>query len=113
MRLPGAECAVVDAAKCRDYLLSSSHSIGRFKADFFVALGYSREAWQILASDLRRHAIKNFAEAAEPNTYGQKYEVCGIFTGPNGRAAALVSVWIILNDEDVPRLITAYPGLEL
>jgi len=36
MRLPGV--AVVDEAKVRDYLLSDSHPIGRFKAAFFLAL---------------------------------------------------------------------------
>lgn len=65
--LPGAERAVIEAAKLRDYLLSPSHPIGRFKAAFFVPLGYSQEAWRTLAADLRRHVVDNDAMASEAN----------------------------------------------
>ena len=70
MRLPRAECAIVDAAKLRDYLLSPTHPIGRFKAAFFVSLGYSHEAWQTLAADLRSHATQHPANASEKSPYG-------------------------------------------
>jgi hypothetical protein len=33
--LPNSERAIVDEAKVRDYLLSPSHPVGRFKAAFF------------------------------------------------------------------------------
>ena len=39
MRLPNSDRAVVADAKVRDYLLSQSHPVGRFKSSFFVALG--------------------------------------------------------------------------
>ena len=48
MRLPGAERAVVRKAKVCDYLLSTDHPIGRFKAAFFCALGYEIEQWERL-----------------------------------------------------------------
>jgi hypothetical protein len=35
MKLPGADHAIVDGAKARDYLLSPEHPVGRFKAVFF------------------------------------------------------------------------------
>jgi hypothetical protein len=38
--------------------------------------------------------------------------VHGTITGPSGRAAGVVAVWIILNGEDFPRFVTAYPGEE-
>ena len=41
--------------------------------------------------------------------YGQKYEVGGFLQGPTGREAPVVTVWIVLRGEDVPRLVTAYP----
>jgi hypothetical protein len=41
--------------------------------------------------------------------YGIKYSISGSITGPNGRSANVVSVWIILTGEDVPRFVTAYP----
>jgi hypothetical protein len=41
--LPNADRAIVPEAKVRDYLLSNAHPVGRFKAVFFIALGYSAE----------------------------------------------------------------------
>ncbi len=110
MKLPGVEHAVIDAAKVRDYLLSPSHQVGRFQAQFFFALGYSQERWETLAADLRRHAAGGTAVAGEKSPYGQKFEVRGRLVGPSGRAAEIISVWIILRGEDAPRFVTAFPG---
>lgn len=110
MKLPGAERAVVDRSKISDYLLSESHAVGRFKASFFVALGYSAGGWEVLAIDLRRHAVENDALATEANAYGQKYEVRGPLSGPTGRKAVIVAVWIVLQGQDFPRFVTAFPG---
>ena len=110
MKLPGIERAVVGAPKVRDYLLSDSHPVGRFKAAFFKALGYSAAGWESLAADLRRHATDNEAVATEANEYGQKYEVRGMLEGPVGKATVLVAVWIVLRGEDFPRFVTAFPG---
>jgi hypothetical protein len=41
--LPNADRAVIEDAKVRDYLLSATHPIGRFKSVFFVALGFSAD----------------------------------------------------------------------
>lgn len=54
---PGAERAVIDPAKVRDYLLSTVHPVGRFKAIVFQALGYTAEEWQRLR-DARQRAAK-------------------------------------------------------
>jgi hypothetical protein len=108
--LPGVEAALVDAAKTRDDLLSVAHPVGRFKSAFFVALGYPAADWEILAADLRRHAMDNKAVATEKTEYGQKYEVRGRIQGPAGKAAALAAVWIVLRSEDFPRFVTAFPG---
>jgi hypothetical protein len=40
VELPKPQGAVVDVEKVRDYLLSSTHPIGRLKAAFFTGLGY-------------------------------------------------------------------------
>jgi hypothetical protein len=52
MKLPEAQRAVIAAAKIRDYLLSTSHPVGRFKAPFFASLGYTVADWQRLEKDL-------------------------------------------------------------
>ncbi len=110
MRLPNSDRAVVDSAKLRHYLLSTSHPVGRFKARFFEALGYSAENWEQIETDIRGLIDAAEARPSEKTEYGAKYEVRGMITGPNGRSAEVVKVWIILTGEDVPRFITAYTG---
>ncbi len=110
MRLPNSDRAVIDLAKLRDYLLSTSHSVGRFKARFFESLGYSADNWERLEADIRDLIDDTEARLSEKTEYGQKYEVRGSMTGPDGRSAEVVTVWIVLTGEDVPRFITAYSG---
>jgi hypothetical protein len=110
LKVPGVENAVVDPKKIRDYLLSASHPLGRFKASFFLALGYTSSSWDVLAKDLRSLAERQEAELSHKNDYGQKYLVQGILKGPSGRTAEVVTLWIILVGEVVPRFVTAYPG---
>lgn len=76
--LPNAARAIVEDAKVRDYLLSSTHPIGRFKSVVFLALGYSQENWQALAADLLAFAKQEHAIAGKPTEHGQKYEVSGM-----------------------------------
>ena len=109
MRLPSADRSIIDAAKIRDYLLSLSHPVGRLKAIFFLNLGYSQDEWSRLAADLRKLALSNEAVPGQVSPYGQKYQVRGTLTGPRGHAARIVTVWIVLVREDLPRFVTAYP----
>jgi len=108
--VPGAERAVVDPAKVRDYLLSTSHSVGRYKAAFFNALDYSAERPSELERDLRTHLASAVVARVEGTPFGQKYIIRGMIAGPGGRRADLVSVWVVLTGEDYPRFVTAYPG---
>ena len=108
--LPNATKTVIDSVKVRDYLLSSSHPIGRFKQPFFVALGYSRDQWQQLEADLLELAASGDARIGQKTEYGQKYEVRSRLEGPSGKSAEVVSIWIILENEQMPRFVTAFPG---
>jgi len=108
--LPNSDRAVIDSTKLRYYLLSTSHPVGRFKARFFESLGYSTENWEQIETDIRDLIAVAEARPREKTGYGQKYEVRGAMTGPNGRTAEVVTVWIVLTGEDVPRFITAYSG---
>ena len=111
MRLPNADHAVIDEAKVRGYLLSSEHPVGRFKAVFFRGLGFRPEDWQLLGAALVTHALSGEATPEPPSVYGQKFRVRAMLQGPSGRSELLLSVWIIRPGEDVPRLVTAFPGL--
>jgi len=103
-----AAAAIVSADKLRDYLLSSAHPIGRYKSTFFRSLGYAPEQWQVLERDLRA-VLSNEAQPSGVTKYGQKLTVRGALSGPNGRSAGIVSIWIILLGEKAPRFVTAYP----
>lgn len=109
MRLGNADQAIIDPRKVRDYLLSSEHPLGRYKAHFFTSLGFAREEWQALRDQLQSIALQEEAEVGERTDYGQKYIVRGTIVGAAGRPARVLTAWIVLNGEDVPRFVTAYP----
>lgn len=111
MKLPGAERAVVEPEKVRDYLLSLEHPVGRSKARFFTQLGFARDRWQELQQVLFTLAQTGEAEFGPATEFGQKYIVRGTIQTPKGRTMSVESAWIVLHGDDVPRLITAYPGV--
>ena len=110
MKVPNSDRAVIESSKLRDYILSDAQPVGRFKARFFLSLGYSGDDPGRLEQDLYLHLRQHDAAPGEPSLYGVKYLVRGSLTGPNGTSADIVSVWIIRAAEDYPRLVTAYPG---
>ena len=99
---------MVEPAKVRDYLLSRSHPIGRFKAVFFLSLGYTADDWAQLAFDLVQIAHDLDAEDVGSNPFGTKYAVRGTLSGPN-RSGSVVTIWFVRHSEDFPRFVTAYP----
>lgn len=111
-RIPNYEKAIIDAAKLKDYVLSDSHPIGRFKAVLFQRMGYGRENWEQLAKDIGTQHLTLNAELGEKTKYGQKYIITGDIKGSSGRVIRLKSIWIILTGEDFPRFITIYPEEE-
>lgn len=56
VKVPGAERAIVDEAKVRDYVLATEHPIGRAKARFLAHLGFERESWGSPRSSVRSRA---------------------------------------------------------
>jgi hypothetical protein len=83
MKLPAAQLAIVEPAKIRDYLLSSEHPVGRYKASFFTALGYTREDWQRLEAAFLHLAASEEAAPGQASEFGEKYEVRGTIKGPS------------------------------
>jgi hypothetical protein len=101
---------IIGVAKIRDYLLSTSHPIGRFKALFFFRLGYATDEWEILERDLRALLAGAENHRSVQGPHGVKHIVTGTLTGPNGMIAEVTTVWIVLNEEASMRFVTAYPG---
>ena len=108
MRLPNSNNAEIPTEKLRDYLLSTAHPIGRFKSVFFLGLGFKADDYEELAKGIRS-ILSGDAEAVEAARFGTKYVVRGMLAGPDGRSAAIVTVWIILSGTTTPRFVTAYP----
>ena len=108
--LPEGDRAIVDEGKVRHYLLSHAHPIGRFKAAFFLALGFREEAWEELCDALLAVARTGETTAGRPSEFGTKYEVRGILRAPGGRSATVVTVWMVSDGHVEPRLVTAFPG---
>lgn len=109
MKLPNAEHAIVDEAKVRDYLLSSEHPIGRFKARVFRAAGYTADAWPRLRSDSLAAARTLEVTRSSDRRFGERFVGRGSLSAPSGRPLPVLMVWLIPLDSDAPRLITVYP----
>ena len=110
VRLPNADRAVVADAKVRDYLLSPSHPVGRFKSSFFVVLGFTVANWEDLREVLLLLARSTEASPGQTSPYGQKYDIHGTITGPSGRQASVVTVWMVPEGRDFAHFVTAFPG---
>jgi hypothetical protein len=100
--------AIISREKVTGYLLSSSHPIGRYKAAFFATLGYSADSPDVFERDLANLLSAEIAEL-DVTEFGRKFSSRGPITGPNGRQAYVLAIWIILSGENSPRLVTAYP----
>jgi len=109
MKLPHSEHVAVARRKICDYILSPEHPVGRFKALFFAQLGFNRETSEEFAAELKRIAVQGDAEVGDRSAYGQKYVVRGRMAGGIGRTAEVVTVWIVLVGEEIPRFVTVYP----
>lgn len=112
MLLPNADTAIIDPAKLRDYLLSASHPVGRFKARFFRALGFSAERWRELEAALRAQHLTQSVESTEVGPFGESSTIRATLTGPGGESSVVVSVWLRDKGATAPHLVTAYPGGE-
>ena len=109
MSLPNSALATIDPAKIRDYLLSFAHPVGRFKAAFFVGLGYNGERWEALRDDLLAIAQAGVPIRGLSSGFGVKYEIDGMLNGPSGRSAEVRTIWMVGAGETAPRFITAFP----
>ena len=111
MPIPNATAAIAAPEKVRDYLLNLEHPDGGSKAAWFQSLGYTRDHWHELASDLLALAATCKAFATVRTPFGVKYIVKGQIGRAPQRSATVLAVWIIEADRP-PRLVTAYPDEE-
>ena len=101
--------AKVDDAKIVDYLLATAHPVGGSKARFFIRFGFAPDRPEEFAQALRSHAETNPVVEESEMAYGTKWTVEGPLNSPDERAPIMRSVWILDIDEEIPRLVTAFP----
>ena len=100
---------VIEGQKVRDDLLSPSHPTGKGKAEFFFAMGFNREAWEVLVDALRQVACDCSVTKSMTSLHGQKYIVDGELATPCGQRPVVRTVWVVDKGRTIPRLVTAYP----
>ena len=83
--------------------------MGRFKARFFSALGFTADNWRDLDVGLRAHYLTQPAAAEAVAALGQSFTIRAILKRPAG-AALVTSVWFLRAGEEAARFVTAYPG---
>jgi hypothetical protein len=108
-KLPNCDGAGVDRRKVIGYLLSRTHAIGRWKAQFFEPLGFQQSRPELLEIELKRMARDENVVETEDTGFGTRYIVQGQLAGPVA-TAQVVTVWIIDRGSELPRLVTAWPA---
>jgi hypothetical protein len=108
MRLPNGDRADL-GTKLEDYVLNLRHHEGRHKARVFEsALGIT-----LANGDVLRQAILSAADNADDaellgnNGHGEIYVLRFPLQTQKG-SATILTVWIVRDGEDFPRLITCY-----
>ena len=110
MKLPNREKAFIQAAKLNDYLLSETHVVGRAKAKFFRLFGFDETNIDLLERGLLAIAKTQEVASVTSSPHGTKYVVDGSLQTPTGGLINLRTVWIIDQDQDRPRFVTAIPN---
>ena len=108
MRVPNGDRADL-GTKLEDYILNMAHHEGRHKARMFASvLGLtSGNSGSLRQALLETAATSDEAESRGDSKYGTLYSIPFSLSTAEGSATVL-SVWIIRDGEDFPRLTTCY-----
>jgi hypothetical protein len=109
MKLKNGSKAIVSSFKITEYLLSSSHPIGKSKAKFFMSFGFSAGKWKELSDSLKELASRAEVQKTRLSPFGTSYTVDGKIRTPSGRYPLVRTVWFVEKNGEIPRFITAHP----
>ncbi len=105
--LPGAEKAQIPIEKLTRYSLDLDKDFNKATA-FRLALGYSKENASRLVSNILANIVMFNALYKGHNGFGEIYECIMRLTGENGKAANVLTGWIVEDGTDYPRLTNVY-----
>jgi len=107
--MPDWDSAFVPANKIEGYLLNDGHAVGKHKAAFFDALGFSGADADVLETELIRIARQNPVRDESTSHFGTKYVIGCMLRAHSGESTPVRTIWIVDSDNPGPRLVTAYP----
>ncbi len=99
--------AIIADAKITKYLLSPRSE--NEKSKFLGQAGYNLNNWQQLKRDLFTQILTQEAQFNETTRYGDKYQIKGTLTGPNGTNLPIVSIWMVESVSGLTKFITLFP----
>ncbi len=106
-RLPNAARAIVEERRIRDSLLNQQHATGGPKARFFLAHGFTPDAWFVLQGALIIQAHANTVTRSVEAAWGTRHTVECHCPAPDGRNPCIRTVRQMA--DDAPRRLTAIP----
>ena len=110
MQLPNRDQAYIPPPKLDSYLLSETHTVGRSKAKFFRAFGFTESNVDVLEQGLLYIAQTEVVTEVLSSRYGTKYIIEGSLSTPSGAVVRVRTVWIIETGDQRPRFVTAHPA---
>src|SRR5204863_570590 len=87
--LPEPHLLRVEEAKVTEYLLSTTHPVGKAKAKFFFGLGFSVDKVEEFVSALRQHAADNPILEVVHHDYGTKTIIECFMPTPYGASCCI------------------------
>lgn len=109
MKLPNFNKAIIPREKLTSYVLSETHSTGKFKAKFFGNLGFDETNVSIFEKSILKIAKSEEITDEISTPYGMKYVLDGKLETPSGKIVKVRTLWIIEQGQNRPRLITVCP----
>lgn len=109
MKLPQNDKVIIPIEKLTDYILSETHSTGKFKGDFFRSFGFSERNVNLFEKALLKIVKSQEVKETLISPYGKKYIIDGSMKTPVGKTIKVRTIWIIEEGQKRPRFITVYP----
>lgn len=104
MKLPAD--SLIDPRKVTHYLLVRRDVDD--KSGFLHLAGYEPRHASRLVDDIRSLLLLE-AAPTETTEYAEKFAICGVLTGPNGRRLRVRTIWAKLLTTGETRFVTLYP----